>query len=202
MKFRRLKKAEISLLGYIIYIAVLGAGIALGYKFLNGKKDEVTYKSTMDSFMQSYHEGMLKYSIDSIHANDNFANVNAKNAATFMNPSIIKLSDDETYLTSANPNYENLIKVTAAPAKDLNGNDNRRYKTMFDLSALALSNGWDKDKDEQKYTKIETEVARFFLNVTYDAVVAGEDTTLGAANTDATKSDPNNDAIIVIDKVK
>ncbi len=73
---------------------------------------------------------------------------------------------------------------------------------MFDLSALALTNGWDEDKDEQKYTKIETEVARFFLNVTYDAIVAGEDKTLGAANTDANKSDPNNDAIIVIDKVK
>lgn len=202
MKFRRLKKAEISILGYIIYIAILGSGIALGYKFLNGKKDEVTYKSTMDSFMQSYHEGMLKYSIDSIQSNDNFANVNVKNAATFMNPSIIKLSEDETYLTSANPNYENLIKVTHVSAKDLNGNNNRRYKTRFDLSALALANGWDAEKDEQKYTKLETEVARFFLNVTSDAIVAGEDTTLGAANTNATASDPNSDAIIVIDRVK
>ncbi|WP_152632634.1 hypothetical protein [Aliarcobacter butzleri] len=198
------KKGEISLVGFLIYLGVFAAFMAGSIYFLSDKKDDITYKTAIDKFMQSFHEGMLKYSIDSIHANGNFANVEAKNAATFMDAAVVRLSTDKTYLTSTNPMLDNLIKVEVTAAKDANGNNNKRYKVLFDLSDFASSNGWDasNEEDKLKFTKLENEIARFFLSVSPDAIVSGSSTSLGSANSNASASDPDIDAIIVIDRVK
>ena len=199
---KRFKKGSV-LIEALIGLVVVATIVTASYTLFSGKKEDAIYKNTMDNFLQSFHEGMLKYSIDSIHANNNFANVTTKTAVTFMNPSLIALSDDGTYITPKHSNLKDLIKVTVLSAQDPNNNNNRRYKAMFDLRPLASANGWDASNsdDAQKFQKIETEVARFFKNITSDVVISGEATSLGTANSNTGVSEPNSDGIVIIDRV-
>lgn len=194
---RRKNKKAMSLLEIMIVIFLIAIIVAAAFKYLNGKKEEVMYKNTLSTFLQSFHEGMINYSINSTLTTDNFASASATNVASFMNVNVVALSG--TYLTPTSGTLKDLVKVTVNPARDANANNNRRYKAMFDLTGLSSANSWTADQRN----KAENEIAKFFSNVTPDGlIVAGTATSLPAATTDATASNPDNDGIIIIDRVK
>lgn len=198
---KRTYKKGSMLMELLIYLVAVGAIVAGALALLGGKKDEATYKNAMDNFLQSFHEGMLKYSVESIDANNNYLLVDTEKAVTFMNPSIVKsASGDATKITPVHPALTELIFVQVRPAKDANENNNKRYKAYFDLSKYVQSNGWN--NDEQRVKKLEAEIGRFFKNISPDVVIAGEATELGAANANENVTEINFDGKIVVDKVK
>ena len=171
--------------------------MAAVFRYINGKREDAVYKTTMDTFIQSFHEGMLSYSMNSSLANNNFASASAANVSAFMNPGIVALSG--TFLTPRAGNLNGLVRVTVNPARDANGNAYRRYKVLFDITQLASSNSWSPEQIQ----KAENEIAKFFTNITPDGlIVAGATATLPAATSDASAAAPNTDGLIVLDRVK
>lgn len=199
---KRTYKKGSMLMELLIYLVAVGAIVAGAFALLSGKKDEATYKNAMDNFLQSFHEGMLKYSVESIKANNNYLDVDTEEAVTFMNSSIIKLDSVANKITPVHPALTGLVFVEVLPAKDASGTDNKRYKAYFDLAKYVESNGWDNTENEQRVKKLESEIARFFRNISPDVVLDGTATAIGSANTDASDNDMNSDGKILIDKVK
>lgn len=202
---KRTYKKGSMLMELLIYLVAVGAIVAGALALLSGKKDEATYKNAMDNFLQSFHEGMTKYSVESIDANNNYHKVATEKAVTFMNPSIVKLDSTSKKITPVHPALTNLIFVEVLPANDANKNSDKRYKAYFDLSNYVKSNGWDNaldEQDKQRVKKLESEIGRFFRNISPDVVLDGTATALGTANTDAKEADMNSDGNILIDKVK
>lgn len=196
MKKQNMKKG-ISLLEILIAIVLIAVIAAMLFKFLSGKKEEIVYKNSLDTFLQSFHEGMLKYSTEAVAANENFVGATATSVIPFMNSNIIVLSG--SVLTPKVGNLNGLLEVTVNPARDANANNNRRYKTMFDITKLSSANSWTAEQRQ----KAENEIAKFFSNVTPDGlIISGGAVSLPAATTDATASAANDDGIIVLDRIK
>lgn len=202
---KKTKKRGSMLMELLIYLVAIGAITAGAFALLSGKKDEATYKNSMDNFLQSFHEGMLKYSMESIKATNNFKDVDSVEAVTFMNSAIVKLDKDtSTKITAVHPMLTELVLVEVLPTKDASGADDRRYKVYFDLSKYVISNGWDNAENEQKVKKLEAEIARFFKNISPDSIIVATATSIGAKNGALSTADEafDDDGKILIDNIK
>ena len=193
---RNMKKGSL-LIEIGIGLVVLASIAAFFFFVFSNKKEDMLYKNTMNTFMTSFYEGMISYSDDSTLTNNDFTSASATNVASFMSQNVVILSG--TYLTPTEGKLRDLVKVTVNPGRDAGGNNNKRYKVMFDVSAYATAVNWTNEEKQ----KAENEIGKFFQNVAPDGlIIAGSATSLPAATTDATASNPNTDGIIVIDRVK
>ena len=188
--------AGFGLLEMLISI-VLFAGIMVGiFKFVTGKKEDISNKSAMNNILQELHIGATSFSSYAVTAKNDFNGLTNATIAPFLNTKIITYDAGTGKL---NPVAFPEITIDVLACKDISGIDNRRYKTFFDLSALKAGQNWD----NAKTTAEENSIAKYFEEVTADeATIGGTSTAIGAVNVVIADTTPDGDGRIAIGRIK
>lgn len=188
--------AGFGLLEILISIVVF-AGIMVGiFKFVTGKKEDISNKSAMNNIVQEIHTGATTFSSYAVTAKNDFTGLTNASIAPFLNTKIITYNSGTGKL---NPVAYPEMVIEMSACKDASGTDNRRYKTFIDFHALKDGQSWS----DAKTTAEENSIAKYFEEVTAgESIVGGTTTAIGAVNIVVTETDPDSDGKIAIGSIK